>query len=183
RKLNVRGTFFWSELTRPVANVTLSVTPALITRQRQNLGRTRSLGFEVEADANITSTVTVSGGYQFVDATVLQFPANTVLEGLFLPQVPRHILTFQARYANPRRVTLALQGRAGGPPVDDDQNQFKLNSYFTLDAFVSRGLGHGVEVFGAFENLFNQRYDIGRTPLRTIGPPILARAGIRFNWG
>src|SRR4029079_18921667 len=27
RKLNVRGTFFWSELTRPVANVTLNVTP------------------------------------------------------------------------------------------------------------------------------------------------------------
>ena len=27
RKLNVRGTFFWSEIVRPVANVTLSVTP------------------------------------------------------------------------------------------------------------------------------------------------------------
>jgi outer membrane receptor protein involved in Fe transport len=183
RKLNVRGTFFWSELTRPIANVTLSFTPALITRQRQNLGRTRSLGVEMEAEANITSTVTISSGYQFVDATVLKFPANILLEGLLIPQVPRHIFTFQARYSNPRRLTVAFQGRAVSSQFDDDQNQFRLNSYFTLDAFASRSLGGGVEVFGAFENLFNQRYDIGRTPLRTIGPPILARIGIRFNWG
>lgn len=183
RKLNVRGTFFWSELTRPIANVTLSVTPALITRQRQNLGRTRSRGAEVEAEANITSTVMISGGYQFVDATVLRFPANTLLEGLLIPQVPRHIFTFQARYSNPRRVTVAFQGRAGGSQFDDDQNQFVLNSYFTLDAFASRSLGGGVDVFGALENLTGQRYDIGRTPLRTIGPPVLARVGIRFNWG
>lgn len=183
RKLNVRGTFFWSELTRPIANVTLSVTPALITRQRQNLGRTRSRGVEMEAEANITSTVTISSGYQFVDATVLKFPTNILLEGLLIPQVPRHLFTFQARYSNPRRVTVAFQGRAGGSQFDDDQNQFQLNRYFTLDAYASRSLGRGVEVFGAFENLFNQRYDVGRTPLRTIGPPILARIGIRFNWG
>ena len=183
RKLIVRGTFFWSELTRPIANVTLSVTPALITRQRQNLGRTRSRGVEVEGETHITNTITLSSGYQFVDASVLRFPANVLLEGLLIPQVPRHLLTFQVRYANPRRVTVAFQGRAVGSQFDDDQNQFRLNRYFTLDAFASRSLGGGVEVFGAFENLFNERYDIGRTPLRTVGPPFLARIGIRFNWG
>src|SRR5207237_182803 len=48
-KLVIRGTSFWNEVIRPVANVTLQTTPALITRQRQNLGRTRSRGFELEA--------------------------------------------------------------------------------------------------------------------------------------
>lgn len=182
-KLNIRGTLFWSELTRPIANVTLSVTPALITRQRQNLGRTRSRGVDVEAEARVTNTVTFSGGYQFIDATVLQFPGNTSLEGLLIPQVPRHLLTFQARYSNPHRLTLAIQGRAVGLQFDDDQNQFRLDRYFTLDAFASRSLGRGVEVFGAFENLFNERYDIGRTPVRTIGPPLLARVGVRFQLG
>lgn len=182
-KLNVRGTFFWSELIRPIANVTLSVTPALITRQRQNLGRTRSRGVDIETEARITNTVSISGGYQFVDATVLRFPANTSLEGLSIPQVPRHIFTFQARYSDPRRVTVSLQGRAVSTQFDDDQNLFALNKYFTLDAFVSRRLGHGVELFGAFENLFDQRYDIGRTPIRTLGPPLLARVGIRVHLG
>ncbi|MFY9556777.1 MAG: TonB-dependent receptor [Blastocatellia bacterium] len=183
RKLNVRGTVFWSELTRPIANVTLSVTPALITRQRQNLGRTRSRGVEFEADARVTNTITISGGYQFIDATVLRFPANTALEGLLIPQVPRHILTFQARYANSRRLTLAIQGRAGGSQFDDDQNLLVLDKYFTLDLFASRAIGKGIELFGALENLTGQRYDIGRTPIRTLGPPFLARIGIRFQFG
>jgi outer membrane receptor protein involved in Fe transport len=183
RKLNVRGTFFWSEIVRPVANVTLTVTPALITRQRQNLGRTRSRGFEIEAEGRITNSITVSGGYQFLDATVLQFPANAALEGLWIPQVPRHLLTFQARYANPRLLTVAFQGRASGKQFDDDLNLFELDPYFTLDAFASRSLGHGIEVFGAFENLTGERYDVGRTPIRTLGPPFLARAGVKFHWG
>jgi outer membrane receptor protein involved in Fe transport len=155
----------------------------LITRQRQNLGRTRSRGFEIEAEGRITNSITLSGGYQFLDATVLQFPANTALEGLWIPQVPRHLFTFQARYSNPRLLTVAFQGRAGGKQFDDDLNLFELDPYFTLDAFASRSLGHGIEVFGAFENLTGQRYDVGRTPIRTLGPPFLARAGVKFHWG
>jgi outer membrane receptor protein involved in Fe transport len=183
RRINVRGLFFWSEIARPIANVTLNVTPELITRQRQNLGRTRSRGVELEAEAALTDTFRVSGGYLLADATVLEFPANTLLEGLWLPQVPRHQLTFQARYSNPRRITLGLQGRAIGVQFDDDQNRFKLDRYFTLDAFVSRPIGRGVEMFAAAENLFDQEYDIGRTPLRTVGPPLLARFGVRLRLG
>ncbi|HEY3138467.1 MAG TPA: TonB-dependent receptor [Blastocatellia bacterium] len=182
-KLNVRGTFFWSEITRPIANVTLSTTPTLITRQRQNLGRTRSRGIEFETEARITNSVTVTGGYQFVDATVLKFPANTALEGLLIPQVARHLFTFQARYSNPRRLTVAIQARAAGSQFDDDLNQFGLDRYFTLDAFASRLIGHGVEIFGALENLTGQRYEVGRTPVTTLGPPVLARVGLRLSLG
>lgn len=182
-RLHVRGTFFWSEITRPIANVTLDVTPALITRQRQNLGRTRSRGFEVETDARLTNTITVSGGYQFVDATVRRFPANLALEGLLIPQVARHQLTVQARYSNPSRFTLAIQSRAVGAQFDDDQNLLPLDRFFTLDLFASRSLGRNVEAFAAFENLFDQQYAIGRTPVKTVGPPLLARVGIRFHLG
>jgi outer membrane receptor protein involved in Fe transport len=183
RRLTVRGTFFWTEITRPVANVTVNFTPELITRRRQNLGRTRSRGLELEGEARITDTVYVSSGYQFVDATVLRFPANTTLEGLLIPQVPRHQLTFQARYVNPSRITVAFQGRAVGEQFDDDQNRFGLDRYFTLDAFVSRPITRWADLFAAFENLFDQEYDIGRTPLRTLGPPLLARFGVRLHLG
>ncbi len=183
QRLNLRGTFFWTEVTRPVANVTLLVTPDLITRQRQNLGRTRSRGVELEAEARLTSTVALTGGYLFANATVLEFPANRTLEGLLIPQVPRHQLTFQFRYANPSILTLGVQGRAIGVQFDDDQNLLKLDKFFTLDLFASRKLTRGVELFAAFENLFDQKYDIGRTPVRTLGPPLLARVGFRLNFG
>ncbi|HEX8847551.1 MAG TPA: TonB-dependent receptor [Pyrinomonadaceae bacterium] len=181
QRLNVRGAFFWTEVTRPVANVTLRVQPGLITRQRQNLGRTRSRGLELEWDARLSNRLTISGGYLFADATVLRFPANASLEGLDLPQVARHQLTFQARYTRPDAFTLGLQGRASSSQFDDDQNLFRLGKYFTLDALASRRLTRFVEAFAAFENLFNQRYTVGLTPVRTVGPPFLLRFGLRLQ--
>ena len=44
QRVMLRGNFFWNQITRPVANVTLTTTPSLITRQRQNLGSTRLTG-------------------------------------------------------------------------------------------------------------------------------------------
>ncbi|MEJ7713125.1 MAG: TonB-dependent receptor [Pyrinomonadaceae bacterium] len=174
---------FWSEITRPVANVTLRVTPALITRQRQNLGRTRSRGIELEANAPINTRWSLSGGYALTDARVREFPANATLEGLWLPQIPRHQLTFQTRYDNPSFASLSLQGRALGAQFDDDQNRFQLESFFVLDGLASRRLAKGVELFAAAENIFNRRYSIGRTPIRTIGPPALFRLGLRVQLG
>ncbi len=183
QRLNARGVFFWSEVDGPVANVTLSVTPALITRQRQNLGGTRSRGVEMDAEARITHTLTLSGGYEFLDATVLSFPANVSLEGLMIPQVPRHQLTFQMRYSDPSTLNVSFQGRFASAQFDDDQNKLALSRYFTLDGMISRSLGKGVELFVAGENLLNQRYETGRTPVTTLGPRLLARAGIRLQLG
>jgi outer membrane receptor protein involved in Fe transport len=183
RRAAMRATVFWAEVTRPVANVTLSVAPALITRQRQNLGRTRSRGLELEGEARLSTNWYVSAGYLFVDARVLEFPANTALEGKRLPQVARHQFTFQARYANPSLFTLSFQGRASGTQFDDDQNLLGLEPYFTLDAFLSRRITRRVEAFAAAENLLNDRYTVGRTPVRTIGPPLMFRAGFRLQFG
>jgi outer membrane receptor protein involved in Fe transport len=182
RKLNLRGTFFWSDIVNPIANVTLNVTPTLTVRQRQNLGRTRSRGVELDTVARLTDTIQVSGGYQFTDASVARFPSNPGLEGLAIPQVPRHQLTLLTRYSNPSRFLLSVLGRFVGSQFEDDQNQLRLEPYFQLDLLVGRSLGHGVEIFAAFENLLNQRYTVGLTPVSTLGPPLLARIGLRFNY-
>jgi outer membrane receptor protein involved in Fe transport len=189
QRLMLRGNFFWNQITRPVANVTLTTTPSLITRQRQNLGSTISQGAEFEASAQLSSSVTVSGGYQYTHATVTSFSVDPVLAGLNpslvglnVPQIPRHQFDFQGRYSRPF-IILAVQGRFGGNQFDDDQNKLLLRRYFTLDATASHCLHHGVDVFVAVENLLNQRYDVGRTPVLTVGPPILARAGLRLQFG
>ena len=189
QRLMLRGNFFWNQITRPVANVTLTTTPSLITRQRQNLGSTVSQGVEFEASGRLSNSVTVSGGYQYTHATVTSFsvdPAlaglNPSLVGLNVPQIPLHQFDFQARYTRPF-ILLAVQGRFGGNQFDDDQNTLLLRRYFTLDATASHTLHHGVDVFVAVENLLNQRYDVGRTPILTVGPPILARAGLRLQFG
>ncbi len=186
RKLNLRGNFFWDDIVNPIANVTLDANSNPIQRQRQNLGRTRSRGMEVDAVAHVTRHIEVSGGYQFVDATVVSFPAdpanNPPLDGNQIPQIPRNQFTVQARYWNPSRLMFSVQGRFVGDQFDDDINTLLLGRFFTMDMLAGRSLGHGVEVFGAIENVTNERYDIAKTPTPNIGPPILARIGLRLSF-
>jgi len=180
-KLDLRGTYFWSQIVNPIANVTLSSTPALITRQRQNLGRTQSQGVELDGVIKISKDLEVSGGYVYTSATVLSFSANPALVGLDIPQVPRHQFTFEGRYWNPRYLLLTVQGRFIGSQFDDDQNQLPLGRFFILNLMASRSLRRGVEVFAAAENVFDQNYLIARTPTPNLGPPVLFRLGLRYE--
>jgi outer membrane receptor for Fe3+-dicitrate len=68
---------------------------------------------------------------------VLRFPANRSLEGLFVPQVPRHQFNFQVTYASARWL-VGAQGRFVSTQFDDDQNLLPLERFFTLDTEAQR---------------------------------------------
>ena len=40
-----------------------------------------------------------------------------------------------------------------------------------------------MEAFAAAENLTGQRYEVGRTPVLTVGPPAFVRVGFRLRLG
>ncbi|MGB8674253.1 MAG: TonB-dependent receptor [Candidatus Acidiferrales bacterium] len=182
RRIELRGTFFYNQIVDPVANVTQSTTPALITRMRENLGRTTAPGFEIGAVARVTGGFQLSGGYQYVDTTVSSAPGNLPLVGLWIAQVPHSVLTFQARYSRPSFLNFSVEGRMVGKQFDDDQNQFPLGRFFVLDATASRSLARGVQAFVAVENLLNESYATAATPIPQLGLPIAARFGVRFDW-
>ena len=186
-KLESRGTVFWSDIVNPVTNVTLSVTPppplppTLITRQRQNLGRTRSLGAELDGVAHLSSFIEISGGYQYVHATVVD--SSAALVGKNVPEVPRHQFTWEARYWRPERIMLSVQGRYASLQYDDDLNTLPLDHYYVMDFFAGRQIRGGLTVYVAAENLLNQRYAVASVPpITSLGPPILARVGIRYEF-
>lgn len=187
--LEVRGTFFFNEIINPVSNVQLSATPpppatpTLITDQRQNLGRTNDPGFEIDSIVHFTDRIQLSGGYEYVDAKVSSSPGQTPsLVGLWVPQVPHSVLTFQGRYTNPQRVSFSVEGRMVGKQFDDSPNQYPMGNFFVLDGEVSHDFLGGTEVFAAVENLFNEKYLIEAVPPPEIGLPIAARIGFRLNF-
>jgi outer membrane receptor protein involved in Fe transport len=190
RKLDLRGTFFWSDIVNPVENVTLTSTllpacTAPICREKENLGRTRSRGVEIDGVVHVNRDIQISAGYEFTGATVLSYPVPTggvSLAGLDVAQVPRNVFTWEARYWNPSRLLLSVQGRFVGNQFDDDQNQFLLDRYYTMDLQVGRALTRNLEMFAAAENLLDERYMVARTPIVNLGPPILFRVGLRLNF-
>jgi len=178
-----RVTGYWTETVNPITNFTLSATPTLITRQRRNLGRTRSRGIEVETDLKLGTDWHLTAGYLLSDTAVRQAPQDVRLIGLWIPQVPRHQFTLQTVYSNARYVTAALQFRATGHQFDDDQNRFVLDSFAVVDLLAERQLHRSIDAFIAVQNVLDQRYAVGRTPLETIGAPRLVRGGLRVRFG
>jgi outer membrane receptor protein involved in Fe transport len=179
----LRGTFFWSDIVDPITNVTLSSTPSLITRQRQNLGRTRSRGLELDGNFIIHSSLQLYAGYAFTRATVLQYPGNPGgidLVGLDVPQVPQNAFTWGLLFSGSRWFATA-SGRFVGEQFDDDQNQFLLHRFYAADFQLGRVIRQNVQLFVAVENAFNQRYETARTPTVNLGPPALVRVGVRVN--
>ncbi len=179
KRMSIRASVFRTEIDGAVGNITLMVTPNLITRQRQNAALTLSRGVEVEGEVRFRQ-FDVSAGYLLADSTVVNFPTNTSIEGLRVPQVPRHQFTAQIRYTVDQW-TLAMQARASGEQFDDDLNQLRLEPYGQVDMYVGRGLSEKLHIYIAIENVFNSRYSIGRTPVRTVNLPTMFRVGIRYR--
>jgi outer membrane receptor protein involved in Fe transport len=190
RKLDLRGTFFWSDIVDPVQNVTINPTSSPVIRRKENLGRVRSRGIELDGVAHISRNIQISAGYDFTAATVVNYtvpPGEISLLGNRVAQVPRNVFTWEARYWNPSRIMLSMQGRFVGNQFDDDQNQYPLGRFYTMDLQIGRKLTRNLELFAAAENLTDERYNVANTPTATgslfnIGPPILYRVGLRLNF-
>jgi outer membrane receptor protein involved in Fe transport len=180
--LRLRAVAFFDRIEDPIANVTLVTTPQLITRQRQNLGHVRARGLELDAEGRLGPHLSGGLGYALVDSSVLSFSADPALVGNMVPQVARHQVTLQVRYAHPHVVDFAVQARASSRQYEDDQNLLALPGYFTLDAQASRRLSTVATTFIALENVTGARYTVGLTPVETLGPPFLARIGVRIDW-
>ena len=181
QKFESRATVFWADIVNPVTNVTLSSTPTLTTRERENLGRIRSLGGELDGVLHMSNTIQLSAGYQFTHAYVEN--STQALVGKRVPEVPQHQLTWEARYWSPKRVMISVEGRYATSQFDDDINTLVLGPYYVMDVFVGRQFRSGLVGYAAVENVLNQRYVVAiASSVQNLGPPILARVGIRYDF-
>lgn len=177
--VSTRVTAFFNNLDGAIANVTLSSTPTLITRERRNSDKVRATGVEFEADARLTSTLSVNGQLVYTSSHFRGSVAEPEIEGNQVPQVPEIQGGVGLTWADPRLATATVQARFSGEQFDDDTNTFVLGAYGVVDFQVSRAITPGLVGFVAVENLFDEDYDTGRTPIRLIGWPRTIRVGMR----
>jgi outer membrane receptor protein involved in Fe transport len=179
-RASARVTGFWNRLTDAITNVTIASTAAQITRERQNTDSLRAAGLEIEADVRPHRYWTIGGLVALTQSVFTNTPAQPALDGNRVPQVPSYQFGANVTYFNPQYLTAALQLRVLGDQYDDDLNEFVLDSFTVVDMTASRELRRGIHGFVAVENLFDEEYDVGRTPIRSIGWPRTFRAGVRL---
>jgi outer membrane receptor protein involved in Fe transport len=180
---SVRGSYFWTQVNRPVASVSLSSTPTSQLLQRQNLGQLESRGLTAEFEIRPLPVLSLTGGYQYAISTVTKFQVNPTLVGKWTPEVPRNSATLQARLQKERVGTLSVDLRASGQQFDDSANQFRLAGYAQVDLYAEHTFGRRWQVYSSVQNLANTEVQAGRTPLLTLGAPRIVSFGVRFSRG
>jgi outer membrane receptor protein involved in Fe transport len=152
-----------------------------VCRQRQNLGRTRIRGVEVEAGYRLTPSLDTWVGYLFSDTDVVSAPNQPSLEGNQIAQVPQHEVTVRVEYANPVLLNAAVQVRYVGDQFEDDRNTLTLGDFAVVGLTFSREVLSGFTLFFGIENAFDRTYEVGKTAdgLITTGSPFLAHGGVR----
>jgi outer membrane receptor protein involved in Fe transport len=172
------GTYFWTEINRPVSTVLISTNLYL----RENLGQILSQGTEVHLNLRATHRISATLQYQYAHAVVTQFSAQPTLVGKWIPEVPRQSFTAQFRAASPHLGSLTLAARASGHAWDDSANTFLLNAFFQLDLAAQHDFGQHWTASAVLNNLLNQRADVARTPILTLSSPFLAQGSVSFYW-
>jgi outer membrane receptor protein involved in Fe transport len=152
-----------------------------VLKQRENLGQIRSRGISIDYQTEPLSWLSVTGGYQYANATVTQFVQQPALVGKWIPEVPHNSATMQVSAAKRRVGVARLLGTLSGQQFDDDANTFLLHGYFQLDGYVSHEFRSRFELYGAMSNILNRSIDVGRTPLLTLGSPRIASFGIQIH--
>lgn len=179
--LSARATAFWNKLWSPIGNITLAEPNADgATRQRQNLGVARTMGMEIELQWRPSATWSATLGYTFVDSEVLEAPAQPALIGKQLAQDPRHRAVASLVYAAPHVITLSADLRYSSDQFEDDANALPLGDALTLDLVATRNLGAAWELFAIAQNVFDERYLVGRAGVDTVGAPRTLLLGLRY---
>jgi outer membrane receptor protein involved in Fe transport len=189
RGLRLDATYFDGTVANLVTSVTLSTTPTLITRQRQNLGRVRPRGEMLDAQWTpawrALPGLTLWSSYTHTAARVLD-AAQPALIGLVPAHTPAN--NFSARaLATPHGWTVSVTERAGGRSFDDDQNQFLLPAFWSTDLYLSHPLPIAralrLAPYLAIENLTNRRFAVELTPDALLSSPRSLTAGLHLAWG
>jgi outer membrane receptor protein involved in Fe transport len=162
---------FHNSLNNLIDNATLSTTPTLIVRQRENFPSATSRGFEVNMTHRWHS-LNAQAGYMYADARL-----GT---GQRIPEVPKQQGTASLTYSK-RSTLLSVGIRSFGLEFDDDLNQFKLPGYASLQAGAQQKLTKSLAAVASVDNLLDRQFLVALTPSPNTGQPRLWRVGLRWN--
>jgi iron complex outermembrane receptor protein len=102
--------------------------------------------------------VSLSAGYTYTDAEVMEFRDDPALEGNRVEGAPVHIVTFSASYHRPRGLQVTFRGRYLSEQFQDTSNDARLPGHVVFDALAAYPVTRYLTVFLLADNLFDNEY-------------------------
>jgi outer membrane cobalamin receptor len=170
RRLSV--TVYRNALDDLITNVTLSSTPSLITKQRQNAQTAVTHGAEVSLRQH--------WGSHWLGELAWLYADSRYASGLRIPQVSKQQGSADLAWTH-GGTFLSAGVRAYSLQFEDDLNSLPLAGFSTVQFSAHQQLKSHLSATFEMENALNHQYLTGRTPAPQIGPPRLYRVGLRWD--
>jgi outer membrane cobalamin receptor len=172
-RTRISFTLFHNDLNNLIDNATISTTPSLILRRRENFPSARSRGIEAGIHHHWRHW-TAEAGYQYADARLAT--------GQLIHEVPKQTGTAQLTFS--AKSTLISAGfRAFSLVFDDDLNQFLLPGFGILQFSAQQHLTKSLSVLATVDNVLDRSYLVALTPNTNVGAPRIWRVGLRWSGG
>lgn len=140
-----------------------------------NIARTRADGVEFELQVHPAEGFDVRAQYSYTDTE--NRSRSLLVRGNDLPRRPKNTVSVLADYRFPFGLSLGTTILHVGDRFDNAANSVRLDGYVLVDVRASFPLGHGIELYGRVENLFDTDY-VTVSNYGTIGRA--AYGGVRF---
>src|SRR5579883_1940022 len=155
-----------------ITNVTLSTTPSLITKQRQNAQTAVTHG----AEAHLRQR----WGSQWLGELSWLYADSRYNSGLRIPQVSKQQGSADLGWTH-GGTFLSAGVRAYSLQFEDDLNTLPLAGFSTVQFSAHQQVKSHLSATFEMENALDHQYLTGRTPAPQIGPPRLYRVGLRWD--
>lgn len=160
RRVNISGAVFLTDVRN---SQQYRFDPAAALASIDSIDKSRIKGFEFDVNARVTDSLTLFGGYGYVDSTIRKFLANPALEGNRTPYSAKTNLTLGAQVNHPITDTYNLTARGEfnrtGSAWFDIQNTpgTKRDPYNIVNARLGVA-SDTIEISAYGRNLFNKKY-------------------------
>lgn len=109
RRVAINGAVFWTDVEN---SQQYRFDPAAALASIDSIDQSRIKGFEFDVNARLTDSITLFGGYGYIDNRIESFAANRALEGNRVPYTAEDNLTVGAQLTHPINDTFTLNARA-----------------------------------------------------------------------
>jgi iron complex outermembrane receptor protein len=201
RGLTLGWTGYWNYLHHPISNVVTAVNPVTgqdAARTRENLGRARIRGYQVDIDYNLyrldwsrwytrDAGLSLTANYLRSEATLTSSPPDPTLVGRRLTLVPWDTFSLGLRYHDSMIGELWVQEQFQGKQWEDSDNHDLQPAYFITNLSLSRSFPHfagapwldASTAYARIQNLFDREYIVDRGGgIPKIGTPFMFLGGV-----
>ncbi|WP_418965880.1 TonB-dependent receptor [Cetobacterium sp.] len=171
-------TFFITDTDNEIVLIQSGVTnPAIKRWQYKNIGKTRRLGLEAEAEQYF-GKFTFSESLTLIDAKTLKGNEKAqIKKGDTVPLVPKAKLTLGTKYSLTDNLSLNgtytyISSKEGREMTEEDKSfSYKIDGYGVLDIGITYKLDEYSSIRAGIKNLASTKYNLRETSIEAVPAP------------